>query len=358
MGGVLNGLIAALTKRYYLIVGESSVSLNARVRSYQIAKGLTGTVNSTWGLSGDSFYGVALSANKKSVAATRSRVADNSNLVGVNWDNSTGSFAETNRVASFGTTNNTSTGRVAFAPDGNTVAAYTAGTSATPWIWAYPWNDSTGFGTKYANPASLPTNNTTSAVPLGVTFNPSGTAIAMGGASSPFIHAYPWSSGFGTKYANPASVPNNPIISVKFNPAGDVLLASGFATNFIPGAWAWSSGFGTKYANPATQMGLVTDGVWNSAGSVVLLSGQSSPYINAYPWSSGWGTKYANPATLPTSSANTITLAENETSVYIGVTNSPYIVGYDWSTSSGFGTKFANPATALSLKINSITSNG
>jgi hypothetical protein len=61
---------------------------------------------------------------------------------------------------------------------------------------------------------------------------------------------------------------------------------------------------------------------------------------------------------LPTSAANTITLAENETSVYIGVTSSPYIVGYDWSTSGGFGTRFANPATALARKVTSITSNG
>ena len=31
--------------------------------------------------------------------------------------------------------------------------------------------------------------------------------IAVAHSTSPYITAYPWSSGFGTKYANPATLP-------------------------------------------------------------------------------------------------------------------------------------------------------
>ena len=78
--------------------------------------------------------------------------------------------------------------------------AIAVGDNNTPYIFAYPW--SSGFGSKYADPASLPG----SAV-FAVDFSPSGNDIAVANSNTPFISAYPWSSGFGTKYANPASLP-------------------------------------------------------------------------------------------------------------------------------------------------------
>ena len=33
------------------------------------------------------------------------------------------------------------------------------------------------------------------------------TAIAVAHTTTPFISTYPWSAGFGTKYANPATLP-------------------------------------------------------------------------------------------------------------------------------------------------------
>jgi hypothetical protein len=44
--------------------------------------------------------------------------------------------------------------------------------NGTPYISVHPW--SAGFGTKYANPATLPPSNGQS-----VAFNPDGTAIAV-----------------------------------------------------------------------------------------------------------------------------------------------------------------------------------
>ena len=43
------------------------------------------------------------------------------------------------------------------------------------------------------------------------------TYIVLGVASSPFVVAYPWSAGFGTKYADPATLPTSAANAVAFN---------------------------------------------------------------------------------------------------------------------------------------------
>jgi hypothetical protein len=91
-------------------------------------------------------------------------------------------------------------------PHGLRAAAAAAGGSdiavahdVSPFISVYPW--SSGFGTKYA---TLPTG-----LGYGVAFSPDGANIAVAHATSPFISVYPWSSGFGTKYANPVTLPTD-----------------------------------------------------------------------------------------------------------------------------------------------------
>jgi DNA-binding beta-propeller fold protein YncE len=63
-------------------------------------------------------------------------------------------------------------------------------------------------------PATVPTGNDG----YGVAFSPDGADIALTHATSPYISAYPWSSGFGTKYANPATLPTNNGRDVAFSP--------------------------------------------------------------------------------------------------------------------------------------------
>ena len=43
------------------------------------------------------------------------------------------------------------------------------------------------------------------------------TTIAVAHGSSPVISTYPWSAGFGTKYANPSTLPTNSGFSVSFS---------------------------------------------------------------------------------------------------------------------------------------------
>jgi hypothetical protein len=98
---------------------------------------------------------------------------------------------------------------VAFNPAGNVVAYVVQGNS--PWVYAYPW--SSGFGTKYTAPATPPTGNG-----QGVTFDVLGANIAVAHTTTPFISAYPWSSGFGTKYADPSTLPTGNGNGVTFSP--------------------------------------------------------------------------------------------------------------------------------------------
>jgi len=84
-----------------------------------------------------------------------------------------------------------------------------ASISVSPYISVYPW--SAGFGTKYADPSTLPTG-----VGRSVAFNTLGTAIAVTHSTSPYISVYPWSAGFGTKYADPSTLPTGNFIGVTF----------------------------------------------------------------------------------------------------------------------------------------------
>jgi hypothetical protein len=81
-----------------------------------------------------------------------------------------------------------------------------------PYISAYPWTPGTGFGTKYANPGTLPTGDG-----RGVAFC-GNSDIAVAYSSSPYISAYPWTpwTGFGTKYANPGTLPTGTGSGVAF----------------------------------------------------------------------------------------------------------------------------------------------
>ena len=108
--------------------------------------------------------------------------------------------------------------------------------------------------------------------------------IAVAHSTSPYVTAYPWSSGFGAKFTNPSTLPTGDGLGVAFSPAGDAIaVAHGGASPYIT-AYPWSSsGFGTKYANPTT---LPTGTGWNVAfsptGSAIAVAHTTNPYVTAY----------------------------------------------------------------------------
>ena len=218
------------------------------------------------------------------------------------------------------------------------------GQDSTPFINAYAWSTA-GFGSRYANPATLPANAT-----YGVSFTPSSDAVVLGTGSSPNVTAYPWSVlGFGTKYADPATLPTGFGASVAFSPAGNAVAVGHGTTPFVTAyPWSSSTGFGTKYTNPATLPTGTGYGIaFNPAGDAVAVAHDVSPYISVYPWTvgSGFGTKYTNPATLPTGTGWSVAFNPAGTAIAVGHSTSPFVSAYPWNSGTGFGTKFANPGT-------------
>ena len=231
---------------------------------------------------------------------------------------------------------------VAFSPAGNAIAvAHTT----SPYITAYAWNISTGFGTKYTNPVTVPTGNGNE-----VAFSAAGNAIAVAHATTPFISAYPWnvSTGFGTKYTDPATLPAGTGNGVAFSPAGNAIAVAHATTPFISAyPWTVGSGFGTKYTNPATLPASTGNSVaFSPASDAVAVAHATTPFISAYPWNSGtgFGTKYTDPATLPASTGNGVAFSPAGNAIAVAHLTTPRITVYSWSA-SGFGTKYTDAAT-------------
>ena len=228
----------------------------------------------------------------------------------------------------------------------------------------YPWSNITGFGTRYANPASLPTGQAGS----DINFNPDGTTIAIctsDTAASPYIFAYPWSSnGYGTKYANPATLPTANVLEVNFSPDGaQMALATTVATNAGPAVYPWTNlgGYGTKYSQPATGGTAGTGGVnFSPDGSAIGTAATANPYIRVWAWSgsTGFGSQYASPATIPAGAGYSIFFNPDGVSVALGTGSStPGVNVYAWSSATGLGSRYANaaPSTNFTVAVRSIT---
>jgi hypothetical protein len=221
--------------------------------------------------------------------------------------------------------------------------------TTTPFVSGYPFNASTGYGTKFSNPASLPTQGSGH----NVAFNSAGTSVAIpSGSGTPVkdIQAYPWNSstGFGTKYTDPTTGLGTGL-QAAFNPAGTALAMTGGSAGPFIIVWAWNSstGFGTKFSNPATATGNNCEGVAFSPAGDAISTVSQTPFINTYQWSgSGFGTKYSAPASPPTSSYNSVSwnTAGNVIAMTLGTT-SPYVAAWPWTYAGGYGTRYSNPAS-------------
>ena len=225
-------------------------------------------------------------------------------------------------------------------------------------IAAYPWSSS-GFGTKYADPTGNPAlgGQFDTSGARAVAYSPAGDAIAVGFDTNQKIFAYSWSSGFGTKYADPSNQPGDQVHDVAFKPQGDAIAfaAKRFYGSPAVGAYPWSSGsgFGTRYSNPATEVPNNGFGVaFKAQGDAIAVAHLSSPFVTAYPWSSGFGTKYANPVTAVAGSGYGVDFSRNGDAIAVAHSTTPFVSAYPWS--AGFGTKYADPGTIPNGRGNNV----
>lgn len=239
-----------------------------------------------------------------------------------------------------------SNGWAKFNPDGDIVAFASAGTGATPFLYAIPWDNSTGFGSKYADPASVP------GAGLSCAFTPAGDAILIAQTASPFIAGYPFSKvgGFGAKYSNPASLPPNSATRIAIAPSGAAVVVPNAVTSPYISGYPFNSttGFGPKYSNPGSALPNTANGAaFNPAGSVVGVASTGTPYIHAYAWTdgSGFGSKYSNPSSLPPGNCNAIAFSPGGGAVIVTSITTPFVVAYRWDNTTGFGSQYSNPAS-------------
>lgn len=234
----------------------------------------------------------------------------------------------------------------AFSPSNDAIFISSNGTNSQ----AYAWTVGSGFGSKYSNisPAQ---------VGIGASFSPAGNAVAQAKTTTPYIDAWAWSAGFGTKYSNPGSVGGINGWQTSFSPdAANIAYSSVGTPYFTVYKWTSGSGFGTKFASPATiPSALATDVQWNPATTAIGVSwaGAGTGGFIVYPWNNttGFGTKYADPATMPTNRSGGLSFNKTGTDIVVNDNAGGNILGYPFNTSTGIGTKYADPATAVSANM-------
>lgn len=238
---------------------------------------------------------------------------------------------------------------LAYSPNGQSIV--TANGNTAPRVNAYTWTSGSGFGTKYAAPSTPPTS-----IVRSISFNPTSSVVFLGAdiaASAAYaILAYAWSSasGFGTKFAQPATNPSNTAQFSVTTPSGDAIYMGNNNVTFVQG-YPWSgSGFGTLYTAPSTPpTGSGIGGSINAAGNALVVAHTTTPFVTAYSISNGFGSKFANPATLPTGNGVSASFNKTGDSVAIGHSTTPFTSVYAWS--AGFGTKYADPSTIISTTL-------
>lgn len=239
----------------------------------------------------------------------------------------------TNSSPAFGNQSN----GVAFHPTQDYIAGV-GGNPFNPRAIAWPWSGATGFGTALAQP-SLP------GATRGVGFAPNGNQIFLAGSNSPYVHAYAWSAGFGSKFADPSVLPGGNAFSLDVSPSGNNVAVSGIS-GIAAYAYPWSaSGWGTQYAGPSATVG---GGIgrtirFSKDETAVAWTGDLSPTAVILAWSaSGFGSAFAG---SPGSGggSNGLAWSPNNDAIALGYGNNNTGAVFRWSP-SGLGTQFSNPS--------------
>ena len=236
---------------------------------------------------------------------------------------------------------------VAVASDTSAVI-YTAGQS--PYQSAYPLT-ATAYGTKFSNPATP----LSFSFPTAVSLNASNSVVSFGGVkpSPPPFNAWAFSTstGYGTRYASYqyTGTTGQDVLDSDWRPQEDSWLAAMQGTTQKVAVFKWSNGWAEETRKtPATQpSGGISSTRWSKDGNVVGVAHLDSPFVTAFPWdqTTYFGTKFSDPATLPTGSSTGVSFNVSDNAIVVSHENSPFITAYVFSTSTGFGTKYANPTS-------------
>ena len=174
---------------------------------------------------------------------------------------------------------------------GGTSTAVAVTSASQPRVNVYAWSVS-GFGTRYTDTTIAVIGTQVRAVHLNDQY------VSIGNGSSPFTHVYPWSdsTGFGTKYANPGTLVTGGVYSAEMTISKT---AVGFASQGSPGGrvYNWSSlGFGTSTASTSGTNTYAF--AFAKEEDAVFFGGVTAPYLYAYPFTiAGIGSVFTSPTT-------------------------------------------------------------
>jgi hypothetical protein len=193
-----------------------------------------------------------------------------------------------------------------FSPNGDSIVV--AGTTISgSYVQGYGFSVSSGFST-LASPFVSNGGFTVGKTP---SFTPNQDAVVFALGFSAVVYA--WSaSGFGSQFSGPG-VPTDSIDAAAFSKTGDAIAMAVRSSPYIA-AYAWSSGFGTRFSDPSVlPAGAGRDISFSPDNKAVAIAHDTSPYISAYSWSdsTGFGAKFSNPATLPTANGIEITFSRS-----------------------------------------------
>jgi hypothetical protein len=222
------------------------------------------------------------------------------------------------------------------------------GMASSPYLIAYPFDKSTGFGTAISGPATLPIAEVNTIAKLDDSI-----FVFQRTGSGTGILAYPFTvdTGWGTQVVSSA---------------GDKgFWGGGISDNYAIGAqndfdfavWPITStpSFGTR----GTDIASADDAfcvAFNSDKTYVALGQQSTPFITVHPWDDSTGTAgtaVTAMASPPTSGVLSIAWAPDDSYIFFGTVTTPFIGAVEW-TGSGFGARASDPATLPSGDGNGI----
>ena len=275
-----------------------AVSSGTNARIYQWSDSTGFGTNTATTSTGNSIYGTNWNTARTAFAIGQSTSTSSQRLAIFAFNNSTGALG-TQYSNPASNMNNRANSIKFFQADNVVIAA----DDANPGVAAYVWSNSTGFGSKWSNPSTV-LNGSNNGGDINIQNN---TYIAStSGSTSPWVHAYPVSTtAWGSKYANPASTPTDNGNKARFTQSGTIAAFSNGGSSPYVYVYPFNAGFGTKFADPASTMPNTATGVGFSADDKAIVACQSQVGVGATPvhawvWSNstGFGSKYANPATI------------------------------------------------------------
>lgn len=187
---------------------------------------------------------------------------------------------------------------------------------------------------------------------LCIDINPSGTKVAYGGGTTPFVQMSPWddraAGGWGTRYGNPATLPPGAVNALAFHPSGKWLLVAGALSPFARIYPIQRNGWGTALADPATlPLGTVSSCAWSPDGNYLVL-GQATGRVEVWAFDASgagaWGAKGTSLSAI-LGSQTVLAAAWHPSGQYVAfggsATGSLNLSIYQW-TGSAFGTLLTN----------------